>query len=127
MFDPLFNGATVGQVVGPATFSSEGVRLDSTLSYVRYVIPQTITSGEFAMEIRGLRANATGDKSKVFGMMQGSLDSNDYITNLYRVDVQYPAALAASRRTPSPTACSTGWPTTCRSATSRPPTSASSR
>lgn len=89
VFDPLYNGATVGQVVGPATFSSEGVRLDSTGSYVRYLIPQTITTGEFAMEVRGLRANATGDKSKVFGMMQGSPDSNEYITNPYRVDVQY--------------------------------------
>lgn len=89
VFDPLYNGATVGQVVGPATFSSEGVRLDTTGSYVRYLIPQTITTGEFAMEIRGLRANATGDKSKVFGMMQGNPDSNEYITNPYRVDIQY--------------------------------------
>ncbi len=89
VFDPLFNGTTVGQVVGPATFSSEGVKLETTGSYVRYLIPQTITSGEFAMEVRGLRANATGDKSKVFGMMQGNPDSNEYITNPYRVDVQY--------------------------------------
>ena len=89
VFDPLFNGTTVGQVIGPATFSSEGVRLDTTGSYVRYLIPQTINSGEFAMEIRGLRANATGDKSKVFGMMQGNPDSSEYITNDYRVDVQY--------------------------------------
>ncbi len=89
VFDPLFNGATVGQVIGPATFSSEGVRLDSTTSYVRYLIPQTITAGEFAMEVRGLRSNATGDKSKVFGMMEGNPDSNEYITNPYRVDVQY--------------------------------------
>ena len=89
VFDPLFNGTTVGQVIGPATFSSEGVRLDTTGSYVRYLIPQTINSGEFGMEIRGLRANATGDKSKVFGMMQGNPDSSEYITNDYRVDVQY--------------------------------------
>ena len=89
VFDPLTNGTTVGQVVGPVTFSAEGVKLESVASYVRYVIPQTITSGEFAVEIRGLRANAPGDKSKVFGMMEGSPDVSDYITNRYRVDVQY--------------------------------------
>ena len=30
-----------------------------------------------------------GDKSKVFGMMAGNPDTNEYITNPYRVDVQY--------------------------------------
>lgn len=89
VFDPLFNGATVGQAVGPVTFTSEGARLETNSAYVRYAIPVTITSGEFAVEIKGLRANAPGDKSKVFGMMQGNPDSNEYITNDYRVDVQY--------------------------------------
>jgi hypothetical protein len=89
VFDPLFNGVTVGQAVGPVSFSPDGIRLESVSSYVRYAIPQTITTGEFAVEIKGLRANAGGDKSKVFGMMQGSPDSSDYITNPYRVDVQF--------------------------------------
>jgi len=88
-FDPLSNGKTVGQVNGPVTFTAEGAKLESVGSYVSYAIPVTITSGEFAMEIKGLRANASGDKSKVFGMMQGNPGSNDYITNPYRVDVQY--------------------------------------
>jgi len=87
VFDPLYNGVTVGEVIGQVTFlSGQGARLDSTLSYVRYLIPQTITSGEFSMEIMGLRANAPGDKSKVFGMQEGT---TDYITNPYRVDIQY--------------------------------------
>lgn len=89
VFDPLYNNTTVGQVVGPVTFTAEGARLETVGSYVRYQIPVTITSGEFAMEIKGLRTNAPGDKSKVFGMMQGSPDSTDYITNPYRVDVQF--------------------------------------
>jgi len=89
VFDPLVNGTTVGQVVGPVTFSADGAKLETVGSYLRYPIPLTITSGEFAMEIKGLRANASGDKSKVFGMMQGNPDSTDYITNPYRVDVQY--------------------------------------
>lgn len=89
VFDPLYNGVTVGQAVGPVSWSSDGVKLETTGSYVRYAIPQTIQSGEFAMEIKGLRTNAPGDKSKVFGMMQGNPDNNEYITNDYRVDVQY--------------------------------------
>jgi hypothetical protein len=89
VFDPLSNGATVGQVAGQVTFTSEGAKLETVASYVRWAIPVTITSGEFAMEVKGLRANASGDKSKVFGMMQGNPDSTDYITNPYRVDVQY--------------------------------------
>jgi hypothetical protein len=89
VFDPLFSGNTVGQVAGLVTFTAEGARLETTQSYIRYPIPVTITAGEFAMEIKGLRANAPGDKSKVFGMMQGNPDTFDYITNPYRVDVQY--------------------------------------
>jgi hypothetical protein len=86
-FDPLYNGATVGERVGATTFiPGKGVRLDSSQSFVRYLIPQTLTSGEFSMEVEGLSANAPGDKSKVFGMQEGT---GDYITNRYRVDIQY--------------------------------------
>ncbi len=38
------------------------------------------------MEVEGLRANGPGDKAKVFGMQEGQ---DDYITNRYRVDIQY--------------------------------------
>jgi hypothetical protein len=87
VFDPLYNGATVGEVIGAATFlPDKGIRLDASSSYVRYLIPQTITSGEFSMEVEGLQTNAPGDKSKVFGMMEGT---GEYITNPYRVDIQY--------------------------------------
>jgi hypothetical protein len=86
VFDPLFNGATVGEIIGPTTFvAGKGLRLDSNLSYVRYAIP-TLTSGEFSMEIEGLRSNLSGDKSKVFSM---STNSADFITDPFRVDVQY--------------------------------------
>ena len=89
VFDPLYNGTTVGQTIGAVTYTSEGARLEANTSYVRYLIPVTIQTGEFAVEIKGLRANASGDKSKVFGMMAGNPDTNEYITNPYRVDVQY--------------------------------------
>jgi hypothetical protein len=87
VFDPLYNGATVGELIGPTTFlPDKGIRLEANTSYVRYLIPQTITSGEFSMEVEGLRANASGDKSKVFGVQEGT---GEYITNPYRVDIQY--------------------------------------
>ena len=85
--DPLHNGVTVGERVGPTTFlPDEGIRLETPFSHVRYVIPTTITSGEFSMEVVGLRGNAPGDKMKVFGM---STNSADFITDPNRFDVQY--------------------------------------
>jgi hypothetical protein len=87
MYDPLIHGETVGQLVGPTTFiPGKGIQLDTALSYVRYILPQPITNGEFSMEVEGLRANGPGDKAKVFGMQEGQSDS---ITNKYRVDIQY--------------------------------------
>jgi hypothetical protein len=87
LFDPLFNGVTVGELIGPVTFvPNQGARLETITSYIRYRLPQTLTAGEFSMEVEGLRANAPGDKTKVFSM--GS-DSPDFITDPYRVDIQY--------------------------------------
>ena len=40
------------------------------------------------MDVMGLRANGPGDKAKVFGMQQGP-DDSDFVTNKYRVDIQY--------------------------------------
>lgn len=87
VYDPLYDGFTVGERIGQTSFVGDrGIRLDSNASYVRYVIPTTITRGEFSMEVMGLRADAPGDKSKVFGM---STNSDDFITDPYRFDVQY--------------------------------------
>jgi hypothetical protein len=87
LYDPLIHGETVGDRTGPTTWvTGKGIRLDTSLSYIRYLLPQPITNGEFSMEVEGLRANAPGDKSKVFGMQEGQ---GDFIVNRYRVDVQY--------------------------------------
>lgn len=86
-FDPLSNGTTVGQVVGPVTFlPNVGARLESGQSYIRYPLPLTLNAGELSMEVLGLRANAPGDKSKVFSM--GS-DAPDFLTDPWRIDIQY--------------------------------------
>jgi hypothetical protein len=87
LYDPLIHGETVGQIVGDATWLvGQGLRLNNGLSYVKYLLPQTVTNGEFSMDVMGLRPNAPGDKAKVFGMQEGQ---TDFITNRYRVDIQY--------------------------------------
>lgn len=90
LYDPLIHGETVGEVVGSATFiPGKGIQLNNNTSYVKYLAAATITSGEFSMDVEGLRANGPGDKAKVFGMQEGQ---SDFITNKYRVDVQYRGA-----------------------------------
>lgn len=87
LYDPLIHGETVGQVVGSASFiPGKGLQLNDGRSYVKYLLPQTISSGEFSMDVEGLRANGPGDKAKVFGMQEGQ---GDFITNKYRIDIQY--------------------------------------
>ena len=87
LYDPLIHGETVGQVVGDVTFlPGRGVQLNAFASHIKYLLPATVSTGEFSMDVEGLRANAPGDKAKVFGMQEGQ---GDFITNDYRVDIQY--------------------------------------
>ncbi|MDQ3419306.1 MAG: hypothetical protein M3541_11055 [Acidobacteriota bacterium] len=88
LYDPLIHAETVGERVGSTTFiPGKGLQLNNGLSFVRYRLPQTITAGEFSMDVEGLRANLPGaDKAKVFGMQDGD---SDFITNDYRIDIQY--------------------------------------
>ncbi len=90
LYDPLIHGETVGERLGGSTFiPGKGLKLDGVTSYVRYTLPATITNGEFSMDVEGLAGNAPGNKAKVFGMQEGT---TDFITNRYRVDIQYRGA-----------------------------------
>ncbi len=82
IYDPLFTGKTVGGLVGPVTFTSEGARLESQNSHIRYQFANPLTAGEFSVMIKGADEGAPGDKSKVFAMQQG--DDGDITTNSYR-------------------------------------------
>ena len=44
---------------------------------VRYLLPQTVNTGEFSMDVEGLYANAPGDKGKVFSMQEGTTNFTD--------------------------------------------------
>jgi hypothetical protein len=65
LFDPLIHGETVGTIIGPATFvDGVGLRIDSGTSYVRYQLPQTVSAGEFSMDVRGLRPTDPATSSR---------------------------------------------------------------
>jgi hypothetical protein len=81
LYDPLIHGATVGTIVGDVTFiPGKGLKLNTFASFVRYRLPETISTGEFSMEVEGLRGNGPGNKTKVYGMQEGQ---GDFITNEY--------------------------------------------
>jgi len=70
LYDPLVHGETIGTPVGNFTFVPEkGIKLNDIHTYVRYQLPQTISSGEFSMEVEGLRPGGPGGKPKIFQMM----------------------------------------------------------
>ncbi|MCA1560368.1 MAG: hypothetical protein LC753_13210 [Acidobacteria bacterium] len=86
VFDPLTNGRTVGDVVGPVTFiPGVGVRLEDFSSHIRYRLPQTLVNGEFSLIITGVATNTEGGKTKVFAMSEG-LD--DIVLNDRRMTVE---------------------------------------
>ena len=86
VFDPLTNGKTVGEIVGPVTFiPGVGVRLDSFGSHIRYRLPRTLVTGEFSLLITNVATNTEGDKTKVFAMSE---DLADIVTNDRRFTVE---------------------------------------
>lgn len=87
LYDPLVNGSTVGSPVGSTTFvAGQGLRLNDGNSYVRYQLQQPLDSGEFSMEIQGLRPNGGGPKMKVFSMSDGT---GDVYRSAYLLVAQY--------------------------------------
>ena len=78
LFDPIINGTTIGTLVGSGTFlGAQGLRLNDGLSYVRYLLAQPISAGEFSMEIAGLRPNGPGPKLKLFSMSDSTASVYD--------------------------------------------------
>jgi hypothetical protein len=86
VFDPLTNGKTVGEIVGPVTFiPGVGVRLETYFSHIRYKLPRPLVNGEFSLIITNVATNTEGGKTKLFAMSEG-LD--DLITNNRRFTVE---------------------------------------
>lgn len=83
LYDPLVNGATIGDLrFRRTTFvSGKGLRVDDSDSYLRYPLKQTITAGEFSADIEGISANPVSENSdtaklKVFSMCDRITDIN---------------------------------------------------
>jgi len=92
LYDPLIFGDKLdcAQFIGQTAFiPGKGLKILNGQSWVRYQLPATITSGEFSMDVEGFTPGYAGDKGKVFGMDNGQ---GDFVTNPYRVDVQYRGA-----------------------------------
>ena len=71
LYDPLFNGKTVGEIHGPTHFiPGVGISLDSLDSYVSYLLPQTLVEGEFSMLATNVRTRHEGGKTKLMAMAQ---------------------------------------------------------
>ncbi len=86
LYDPLANGKTVGAISGSVDFiPGGGIHIGNHLSYVTYVLPQTLTQGEFSMLVTDMPGNTDGDKTKVFAMAEGF---GDIVTNNRRMTIE---------------------------------------
>ena len=78
LFDPLTNGSTIGTMVGSMDFLGEqGLRLNDKNAYVRYLLAQPLSAGEFSLEIAGLAPNGPGAKLKLFSMSDSTASVYD--------------------------------------------------
>jgi len=69
LYDPLIYGTSIGTIVGSTTFlPGQGIKLNDKFAYVRYLLAQPLSAGEFSLEIAGLSPNGPGAKLKLFEM-----------------------------------------------------------
>lgn len=86
LYDPLLNGKSIGNIVGPVTFiPGVGVKLDTMTSYIAYQLQGTLEEGEISAIVTNMPTNTEGNKTKVFAMAQGY---GDLTTNAFRMTVE---------------------------------------
>jgi hypothetical protein len=86
LYDPLTNGQTVGAFVGSiSVIPGRGAQVNTNDSHVRYVLAQTLTSGQFSFEAEGITNDSPGDKTKILSMYDGN---GDITTSPYRCTVE---------------------------------------
>jgi hypothetical protein len=75
IYDPLDDGKTVGTVIGPATWlPGQGIRLDSSTSWIVYTLPQPLVAGEISALMTNLDTSGGEVKYKVLAMGEGDSD-----------------------------------------------------
>jgi hypothetical protein len=75
VYDPLFDGKTVGNANGSVTFlPGIGARLNGHTSHIEYVLPSTIVSGQISALVTNVATNTEGGKTKIMAMREGRSD-----------------------------------------------------
>ena len=92
LFDPLYNGRTVGAAIGASFVANQGLRLNGHDSRVVYELPQTLEAGEFSVMVTGFSEDSPGDKTKILSMQEGGGDitTNDYRFTFEKRGILYP-------------------------------------
>ena len=85
IFDPLYNGQTVGQAIGTTFIAGTGLRFNGHDSRVSYRLPQTLEAGEMSVMVLGADEGSPGDKTKIMSMQEGT---GDITANDYRMTVE---------------------------------------
>ena len=93
IYDPLYNGITVGARSGSTTFvPNVGLRTNAQDSYVTYSFAQPLQAGEMSLMVTGIDEGNPGDKTKVFSMQEGcgaDVTDNDYRVTVEKRGAQY--------------------------------------
>jgi len=75
LYDPLYNGKTIGGIHGAVSFiPGVGVKLEDLSSYIEYRLGATVVTGEFSMLVTNLATNTEGGKTKMMAMSEGDSD-----------------------------------------------------
>lgn len=80
IYDPLWNGRTVGDMTNATFVQGQGLRLNGHNSRVTYVFNQPLQQGEYSLMSTGYGEDSPGDKTKMMSMQEGfgDLTANDY-------------------------------------------------
>jgi hypothetical protein len=91
LYDPLVNGVTISDFRFKRTtfFPGRGLRIDDSDSYARYRLLQTVTDGEFSLDVEGISdlpvsENPDTSKLKILSMCDRTTDIafSDYLMNV---------------------------------------------
>lgn len=86
IYDPLYNGRTVGMAIDTAFIPNTGIELLGHGSRVSYQLPVNLQAGEMSVMVTGFDEGSPGDKTKIMSMQEGG--GNDITDNDYRMTVE---------------------------------------
>src|SRR4029453_17776799 len=92
LFDPLYNGKTVGNAINTTFVPNQGIRLNGHDSRVTYQLPVTLQAGEMSVMVIGADEGNPGDKTKIMSMQEGGghIPTNDHRMTAELRGNQYP-------------------------------------